>query len=406
MLPDTRTDYDAIIVGARCAGAPTAMLLARKGYRVMLLDRARFPADSVNGYQLRVRGLTYLKKWGLLDALVATGVPQIRRTQHNAGPAQLTGNVFPLDGIDFESNPRRYVLDALLADAAVAAGAEFHDGLVVDALTFDGDRVTGITARRSGGRSVTIGARIVIGADGANSFVARALGVPKYHEVPSMGFNYLAHWSGVADAMTESHLASDAFVGVFPTHGGLAGIAVAMPPEGFAAFRQDIERNVLRTVERFPALAERLRAGRREDRFTGMAGVDNFFRKPYGDGWALVGDAGYTRDPAMAQGMTDAFRDAERLASAIDDGFAGRATMSDALAAYHRERDAAALPMYRLITRTHPGAARIPELMRACAGDQAELDRLFASLAGTIAVDEYFAPENIARILEERAVAA
>jgi flavin-dependent dehydrogenase len=191
---------------------------------------------------------------------------------------------------------------------------------------------------------------------------------------------------------------------VVPTNDGFVCVGVAWPRIEFHEFRRDIEGNHWRTVELVPELAERLRAGRREARYVGTADQPNFFRKPFGLGWALVGDAGYHKDAITAQGITDAFRDAELLSRAIHAGLLGRQTLESALADYQATRDEAALPMYQLtcqaasIETPPPRSARL--LLHVLKEDQAEIDRYVGVIAGTVPVGSFYSPSNIARLLE------
>ena len=174
--------YDAIVVGARCAGAPTAMLLARKGYRVLLVDRATFPSDLVlSTHFVWQPGIARLQRWGLLDNIRASHCPPIAFFHLDLGPFTLTGAPPPAEGVTTAYSPRRIVLDYALVEAAVAAGAELREGFAVQELLRDGDRVAGIRGRATGGKTVTEGARIVIGADGMHSLVARAVHAEAYH---------------------------------------------------------------------------------------------------------------------------------------------------------------------------------------------------------------------------------
>ena len=190
--------------------------------------------------------------------------------------------------------------------------------------------------------------------------------------------------------------------GVLPTHHGLTGIIVGWPHEEFHAFRADIEGNFLKTLELAPAFAERVREGRREERFTGTADLPNFYRKPYGPGWALVGDAGYHKDPITAQGITDAFRDAELLAEAIDAGLSGRRPLEESLGEYERRRNEATLPLFELtceFAMLQPPSPEQQQLFAALRYDQEQTNRFFGVMAGTVPVAEFFAPENLGRIM-------
>ncbi|HEY6745381.1 MAG TPA: NAD(P)/FAD-dependent oxidoreductase, partial [Mycobacteriales bacterium] len=299
--------YDVIVVGARCAGAPTAMLLARQGHRVLLVDRARFPSDTVSTHLVHQPGVAALERWGLLDRLVATGCPPIDSYRFDFGPVVLEGSPGTAYG------PRRTVLDALLVDAAVEAGAEVRQGFPVEEVLVDGGRVTGV--RGGGGR--TERATVVVGADGRHSLVARAVRPEQYHDKPPLLAGYYAYWSGLPmHGRFESYVREDRAFSAWPTHDGRTIVVGGWPYAEFEANKADVAGNFLAMLELAPEFAARVRAGTRETRFAGSA-VPNYFRTPYGPGWALVGDAGYNRDFITAQGMQDAFRDAELCAAAL-----------------------------------------------------------------------------------------
>ncbi|MBI4519988.1 MAG: NAD(P)/FAD-dependent oxidoreductase [Gemmatimonadetes bacterium] len=394
--------HDAVVVGARCAGSPTAMLLARRGYRVLLVDRATFPSDTMSTHYIHISGTARLARWGLLDRLAATGCPPITRLSMDIGLVVFAGSPPPLAGVDRGFAPRRTVLDKMLLDAAAEAGAEVRQGFVVEELIRDGERITGIRARARGGAAVTERARIVIGADGRRSFVARTVGAAEYEIVPPLTTYYYTYWSGVPLDRTELYARPGRAFFAIPTHDGLACVMTAWTAPEFKTFRADIEGNYLRTLDSAPSLAERVRSGRREERFFGSADLPNFFRKPYGPGWALVGDAGFQKDPLTAQGISDAFRDAELLAEAVDAGLGGRRPMEDALADYERRRNEAAMPLYTLTCEQARLAAKSPkdvELFAAISRNQTAADRFFGVDAGTVPVHDFFSPANLARIL-------
>ena len=181
--------YDAIVVGARCAGSPTAMLLARKGYKVLVVDRARFPSDTLSTHILHPPGVASLRRWGLLDRVVVTGCPPIHTYAVDFGPFTISG----APGTDEDPvayAPRRTVLDKLLVDATVEAGAEVREGFTVSEVVVDDGRVTGVRGHRGDGRTVTERARVVVGADGRHSLVARAVRPEQYHEKPRLLAGY------------------------------------------------------------------------------------------------------------------------------------------------------------------------------------------------------------------------
>jgi 2-polyprenyl-6-methoxyphenol hydroxylase-like FAD-dependent oxidoreductase len=394
--------YDAIVVGARCAGAPTAMLLARKGYRVLLVDRATFPSDTLSTHQVHAPGIAALKRWGLLERLVATGCPPIERYVFDFGPFAIAGSPRPSDGVATAYAPRRTVLDALLVHAAVESGVELREGFTVDGLTSDDGRVTGIRGRAAGGAAVIEQAPLVIGADGRHSLVARAVQAHEYHQQPPLEAGYYAYWSGLPTEGFEVYIRPARSFAAIPTHDGMTCVVATWPQSEFEANRDDIEGAFGKTLEMAPAFAERIRRGQRETRFMGTGDLANFFRTPFGSGWALVGDAGYHRDPCTAQGISDAFRDAELLAEAVDDWFAGRRSFEDAMGGYQQARDARVLAMYELtceLASLAPPPPELAQLLGSLPGNQQAMDGFASVIAGTMPVQEFFAPENQRRIL-------
>lgn len=401
--------YDAIVVGARCAGSPTAMLLARKGYRVLLVDRDSFPSDHMSTHWIHQPGVARLARWGLRERLVATGCPPITSITMDLGPFALRGTPPPAGEVAEAYCPRRTVLDKLLVDAAVEAGAELREHFSVQNLVWDGERVTGVIGRSATGTPVKEQARMVIGADGLHSIVARQVEAPVYNDRPAFSCAYYSYWSGVPLDGVEFYPREHRGLGVLPTHHGLACIIVGWPHDEFHTYRADIEGNYLKTLELAPELAERVRHGQREERFTGTADFPNFYRKPYGPGWALVGDAGYHKDSITAQGITDAFRDAELLSEAIDAGFSGRRPLEEALAEYEQRRNAASMPLFEMtceFARLEPPSPEQQQLFAALRHDQEQTNRFMGTLAGTVSIPEFFAPENIGRIMSAGAPVA
>ena len=390
--------YDAIIVGARAAGSPTAMLLALKGHRVLLVDRATFPSDTLSTHYIHQPGVARLHNWGLLDRLIATGCPPSRGLTFDVGPFALAGTPPPSDGAVEGYAPRRTVLDNLLLEAAAEAGAEVRTGFPVDELVYEDDAVVGI----KGGSGVER-ARVVIGADGRNSFVARAVQAPEYDARPGLACAYYTYWGGIDGGDVELYPREGRMVmGGAATHDDLKIVIVFWPRDEFHSVRADVERSFHDALSLAPPLAERLAAGERADRFYGVGDLPFWYRKPYGPGWALVGDAGYHKDPITAQGITDAFRDAELLADALDAGFTGARPLDQALADYECFRNEETRGLYELtyeFASLAPPTAEQQTLFGALQTNQADTNRFFGVVAGTVRPDEFFAPENVGRIV-------
>jgi 2-polyprenyl-6-methoxyphenol hydroxylase-like FAD-dependent oxidoreductase len=192
----------------------------------------------------------------------------------------------------------------------------------------------------------------------------------------------------------------------WPTHDDLTLVIVGWPFAEFAARRNDVEGNYLAVVEQVPAFAERVRAARHEERFAGMP-VPNYFRRPYGPGWALVGDAGYNKDPITAQGITDAFRDAEQCSTAVDHWLSGRLSFDDAFQSWHRKRDRKILPTYEFTTqlaRLEPPPPEMQQLLGAIYGNQGAMDDFVSVNAGTLSAEVFFSPEYIAQTFQAATV--
>jgi flavin-dependent dehydrogenase len=386
--------YDAIIVGARCAGSPTAILLARKGYRVLLVDRTAFPHDTISTHLIWPPGVARLKRWGLLANIVASGAPPFRQVAFDVGDFALVGTPPPVEGVSEIVAPRRTVLDKILVDAAVQAGAELRERFAVQELLSSNGRVSGIRAQDKSGAVYSEKARIVIGADGRHSVVARQVAAQEYDAKPALACWYYSYWEGVQADSAEYYSRTGRTFGIIPTNDGRVCVPVGWAHGEFTQFRSDVEANHLQTLDLAPALAERVRCGKRVERFYGTADVPNYFRVSYGPGWALVGDAGYHKDPITAQGISDAFHGAELLAEALDDGFSGRRPLDDALADYQRRRDTSLRAMYDFTCQLAAMEAPPPEMQQLFAAlrdNQTQTDRFFGALSGTVPVPEFFA---------------
>jgi flavin-dependent dehydrogenase len=394
--------YDAIVVGARCAGSPVGMLLARYGYRVLVVDKATFPSDTVSTHYIQQRGLSRLHAWALLDKLIATKAPEINHMTVSYRDIVIPGFADPIDGMSVTYAPRRTELDSILVDGARAAGAEVREGYTVRELLIEDGQVVGIRGTQRDGVSSEERARIVIGADGTNSFVGNAVGAEFYKRVPAECFIYYSYFSGVRTQF-HSRIGDLQQVGIWPTHNDQTLIAVMRKLDAFSDFRTDVDGNfhsIIRDI--VPDFAEELTSnGNREDKFYPMRYHDNYRRQSYGDGWALVGDAGYHKDPLTGLGISDAFEYAELLAQRVHEGLSGQRPMVEALAEYQQMRDAKSESGFQF-TCTISSLVLGPELLaifRALSSNTEYAKDFFAMLGGGMTGEEFFAPERIATLL-------
>jgi len=338
------------VVGGRCAGATLAVLLARAGVSVLIADRARFPSDTLSTHVFQGGAITSLDRLGVLDAVLATGAPVVRRGRvlFANGADRLEAEVpmpEPGPGLPPMLCVRRVTLDQILHDAAQAAGAETLDGWGLEELVRQDGRVAGARLRSRDGERRTVLADLVVGADGRQSTVAREAGAGEYAVLPTERFGYFAYYEGVELAGEPViDIARDERLYGFgvPTDGGLYLACMMAPAAGHKAFVSDLDSAWRREIERLPLVGETVAGATMAGRPRGLRSVDTFLREAAGPGWALVGDAGHFKDPAPGQGIADALRQAVRMAETIaaglDDG-----SLDRRLAAWWdwRDRDAA-----------------------------------------------------------------
>lgn len=400
------TRYDAIVVGARCAGAPLAADLSRRGHRVLIVDKDRFPSDTLSTHMIHPPGIAALARWGLLDQLTASGCPAVPRYSFDFGSFTIAGRPRPVEGNAVGYGPRRTVLDKLLVDAAARAGAEVREGFSVDGLLIDDGRVTGVRGRSHGGGEVLEHARVVIGADGRYSRVAETVEPAHYNDREPLECGYYTYWSNLPVAGFEIYVRPHRGWGAIPTHDGLTLVVVGWPYREFDANKRDVEAAYHRALELAPEFAGRVRSAAREAPFRGGP-VSSFFRKPFGPGWALVGDAGYNKDPITAWGISDAFLDAERCGVALHQWLTGERSFDEAMSGYQQQRDQHALPMFELtcnFAALEPPPPEMAQVLGATARTQEAQDQFVSMMAGTMPVGSFFDPANVASILSGAAV--
>lgn len=346
--PPVRARYDVVIAGARCAGAATALLLARHGLSVLVVDPLPRGRDTLSTHALMRGGILQLERWGLLDDVREAGTPAVRTTTFDYGDETIAVPIKAKHGVDALYAPRRTVLDPILVDAAVAAGADVvHGRAVVDLLRSASGRVEGILTAGAQGPARATRADLVIGADGVRSRVARLLRAPVELGADSAAACIFGYFSGIPREDYRWSFRPGISTGTIPTNGGEHCVFVSVPAERFAGTAGEglaqAYHELLRNAD--PELADVLAAATPASPLRAFAGMPGFLRQSSGPGWALVGDAGFFRDPITAHGITDAFRDAELLARAVLLG------NDRAITGYQAARDEVARDILRVTDR-------------------------------------------------------
>ena len=337
------SDHDVVVVGGRVAGASTALLLARAGARVALVERSPYGTDTISTHGLMRAGVLQLSRWGLLDDLVAADTPPIRETSFHYGDGESTHvSIRPSAGVPALYAPRRYLLDRMLVDAAAAAGADVRHETTVNALLRDDTgRVLGVRAVDRTGRSTDLRAALTVGADGVRSAVARLVGAPVVRRGRGGGAVLYRYHADIDAAGYEWAYGEGATAGLLPTNDGLTCVFVGTDPAGMRELvhRHGTESALRALLDRAgPRLAERVTAASPVGRMRGWPGLAGFVRRSWGRGWALVGDAGYFKDPLTTHGITDALRDADLLAEEVLEVLTGATPEPVALARYQATR--------------------------------------------------------------------
>lgn len=343
---NSRGGYDVLIVGARAAGASLGLLLARQGRRVLMVDRDEFPSDTMSTHFMNPMNVALLHELGVLGDLLAAGFQKITRIRTWVEDCSLEGPSGPRGS--FSLTPRRNILDQLLVDHAVAAGAGFRDRTRAERLLEEDGRVVGAVVRIGGGEPEEVRARITVGADGRGSKVAEWVGAEKYDDVPALRPAYYAYFRGIeplAQPTVEIFFGGDQIGFLFPMRPGEDCVAVEMQPADFEDFRRDARGSLVARITKLPGMETRLRNAEIEGKVIGVRGVENYFRKPFGPGWALTGDAGYLKDPSTGLGVGDALKGSLLLAPSLGaalDGAGWESTMNT----FQQTRDEWFRPFY------------------------------------------------------------
>lgn len=393
--------YDAIVVGARCAGAPTAMLLAHAGYRVLLLEKSAYGSDTLSSHLIHQPGVAALARWGLLEKVRACGCPPLRRTIYEVADIHIEGYARGASGQPAEFAPRRRVLDALLVDAANTAGAEFRERCwVTGLLRNEAGRVIGVECGQEGGKTFTERAHLVIGADGMRSTVAKLVEAPYSVQDPLLTCAYYMYWQDLP-AELELYERPGSWVATVPTNDSATLVLAYFPQSRFREVRADARRVYLEQIRTTaPALYERMSDSKPTERLSGSGDQRNFFRQATGPGWVLVGDAGHHKDSITARGMSDAFLQAESLVREVGSTLGGdTAELDAALLRFAKDRDAALASGYKAtlgVARLAPPHEERLSLLRAVQSDPELIAIYLDVVAGVASIDALYTPKLLA----------
>jgi menaquinone-9 beta-reductase len=334
--------FDVIVVGARCAGAPLATMLARAGLRVCVVDKDRFPSDTLSTHAIQPTGVQVLERIGILDGLLKIAPPMVRGRMVFDDDVAVIDDVIAISGAPVLS-VRRVTLDEILVSAAAEAGAMVRTQTAVTGLVMERGRVAGVTTAAG-----KLRAPLVVGADGTRSAVARMVGAKEYHSTPNGRVFMWAYYEcdPTNGEIWIGKIGDHAYL-VTPTDNGLCLVAACPSIDRRNEVRADRESVYEAGVRGWPELHAGVAGAMREGPIHTMANMRGFFRRSAGPGWALVGDAGHFKDPTPGQGIADALRQSEKLAAAIERALGGGpGTADQILHEWWRWRDEDAWEMY------------------------------------------------------------
>jgi len=377
-MSDRAGRCDVIVVGGRVAGASLAVHLRRAGLSVVVVDRSRFPSDTPSTHWIQAEGVACLDRLGLVDRLLASGAPWLERIEATFEHVSLSA---PWPTSAGDAGPaisvRRPVLDSALLDAAMAAGVDVRTETKVVGLVERDGRVTGVRAT-AGDEEVTLEAPLVVGADGMSSAIGRMVGARRYHVLANQRFGYWGYFRGARwdpPATVTIHRQGDDLTFGMPTDDGLYLAATIPSLVRLEGFRADAEASYSAHLAAAPPFPPILADAERLGRLHNMTSFPIFFRESAGPGWVLTGDAGHFKDPAAAQGISDALRQSEAVAEAIVSGLGSARGLDHTLADWWTWRDADAIEMHWFAADLGAAGPMPPVVVEM-------LDRLCASADG------------------------
>jgi flavin-dependent dehydrogenase len=341
-----RAEYDALIVGARVAGSSLAIRLAQRGRKVLMVDRDSFPSDTISTHGLNFLAVESLRRLGVLERIEAAGFRRMHRHRTWLGDVFVEAPAGPPGA--YTLAPRRIVLDQILIERALECGVEFIERARVDGLLMQSGTVLGAKIQRIGGDAFEAHARVVIGADGKSSKVGQWVGAEKYGEGEPGRPIYYGYFHGVEplpDPTAELFFGSNRIGFCLAMRADEHVLIIEAQPDDFAQIRADPRTWFLSEYTKLPGMKVRMRTAVLEGSILGVRGIDSHFRKPYGAGWALTGDAAYVKDPITAYGVGDALLQGFWLARSLDESFDGR-PWEEAMSAYQQRRDTSFRPFF------------------------------------------------------------
>ncbi len=386
-------EYDVLIVGARVAGASLAIRLAQQGRKVLVVDRDSFPSDTLSTHALAFPAVESLRRLGVLERVEAAGFRRILR--HRTWVDDICIDVPAGPPGTYSIAPRRIVLDQILIDRAVECGATVLDRTRAESLLVESGSVVGAVVQAIGGDRRQIRSRVVVGADGKQSQVAKWVAAEKYDERPIGRPVYFGYFHGVTplpEPAIEMYFGSDRIGFCFPMRADEHCLILEAQLEDFEEIRHAPLTWFQETFSTLPAMAGRIREAVMEGKLLGIRGVENFFRKPYGPGWALTGDAAYVKDPCTGFGIGDALLQAFMLAKALGAALDGD-SWEPTMATYQEKRDAGMRSLYELtVAATAAGDEPYEQLtgLRAVLLNQHDTRHLVRALPGLL--DQAFEP--------------
>ncbi len=392
-------DFDVIVVGARCAGSPLATLLARAGLKVCVLDRARFPSEVPSTHMLHPAGVAILDRLGVLGKVLATGAPPLEHGSFHFDDVRVEGGPAVLGSFGAPwLCVRRVTLDSLLVEMAEESGAEVRTETKVVGLVADNGVVRGV---RTEAGSLT--AALVVGADGPRSAVARFAGAREYHVTEPGRFASWAYFEGTSEPQARARLGKVGDIGFLgmPTDNGLFMAGVGLSMSTLPAYMADIDRGLNGNLGQIDELSQVLGSARRVGPVRVMSRWRGYFREAAGPGWALIGDAGHFKDFTPAQGMSDALRQAERMAPAIEAGL-GEGSVADRLDTWWKWRDDDAWEMYWFASQIGapgPNPRMVNEMMRGLSHERDGAEKFLRVLNHDVAPSTVFSNSRGLRTL-------